>query len=84
MTRRLLVSLLLLMLIAGARDTPALAQSPQAAAKATPTPTPMGVKATVEGATLKVRRGPATTFSVTASATYRRSFDVQGKTRDGA
>ena len=83
MTRRLTVSLLLLMLIVSASDTPA-AQSPQAAVKATPTPTPTGVKATVEGATLKVRRGPATTFSVTASAMYRQSFDVQGKTRDGA
>ncbi len=56
------------------------ASSPAVAATATPT----GVKATVKGATLNVRSGPGTTFSVIASAKKGQSFDVQGKTNDGA
>jgi hypothetical protein len=53
---------------------------PAAAATATPT----GVKAAVKGATLNVRGGPGTTFPVIASAKKGQSFDVQGKTKDGA
>ena len=54
------------------------------ATAATATPTPTGVKATVKGATLNVRGGPGTTFPVIASAKKGQSFDVQGKTKDGA
>ena len=53
---------------------------PAAAATATPT----GVRATVKGATLNVRSGPGTTFSVITVAKKGQSFDVQGKTKDGA
>ena len=53
-------------------------------AAATVTPAPTGVKATVKGATLNVRGGPGTAFPVIASAKKGQSFDVQGKTKDGA
>ena len=43
-----------------------------------------GVKAAVKGATMNVRGGPGTTFPVIASAKKGQSFDVQGKTKDGA
>ena len=56
------------------------ATGPAAAATATPT----GVKAAVKGATMNVRGGPGTTFPVIASAKKGQSFDVQGKTKDGA
>jgi hypothetical protein len=62
---------------------------PAAAAGATglaaaATATPTGVKAAVKGATMNVRGGPGTTFPVIASAKKGQSFDVQGKTKDGA
>jgi hypothetical protein len=77
----------LVLLLAGlfviAKPVAAAGTSGQAAA-ATATPTPTGVKAAVKGATLNVRSGPGTTFPVITSAKKGQSFDVQGKTKDGA
>ncbi len=48
------------------------------------TPTPAAPQATVKGATLNIRSGPGTAFPVISAAKQGQSFEIQGKTADGA
>ena len=68
----------------GRRPLPRCAQAAGVGGRRDGNSPPTGVKATVKGATLNVRGGPGTTFPVIASAKKGQSFDVQGKTKDGA